>query len=337
MNSANNTVDTSQLLTNNQSLANSPAAALAGSLTVTVNGVAQTFNYTTAAGGNSDTIDDFVTNFNAAHMGVTASFDAASQRIVFARDEQNESLVLRGTQQNNPETPTFQIADSNFVAATPATSLIGAIGAGGINNIQQNATNAFGGSDNGAANAMISMFQLQVGIPNVETTSPTAITAAMVGTNVTIALPAGVNNIQVGQVLTLDAQPNGVAPQENVTVSAISMNPVTGIESVTFVPANVHAANYTVASAPVQTLQQFFGGLTTQVGLDTQTAITGTTTQTNLTQNINNVRQSIAGINIDEETQNLVKYQNAYQAAAKTIATLNSLLGTIINGLGVGQ
>lgn len=341
MNSANNTVDTSQQLTNNQALANPPTLALAGTLTVTVNGIAQTFNYNTAAGANSDTVDDFVTSFNSAHMGVTASFDAASQRIVFARDEQNEDLKLRGAQQNNPETPTFQIADSNFTLNAPASSLLGALGAAGttlggvgINNVQQNATNAFGGSDNGAANAMISMFQLNVGIPKLETTAPVA---AAANAAYTLALPAGVNNIAVGQVLTLDAQSGGVAPQENVSVTSISVNPVTGIESVTFTPANAHAANFTVAAAPVQTLQQFFGQLTTQVGLDTQTAITGTTTQTNLTQNINNVRQSIAGINIDEETQNLVKYQNAYQAAAKTIATLNSLLGTIINGLGVGQ
>ncbi len=87
----------------------------------------------------------------------------------------------------------------------------------------------------------------------------------------------------------------------------------------------------------MQTLQQFYGQLITQVGLDTKTAITGTTAQTNLTQSIDSQRQAISGINLDEETQNLIKFQNAYSAAAKTIATLNSMLGTIINGLGVGS
>lgn len=340
MNSANNTVDTSQQLLNNASLSAAPTAPLIGQLTVTVNGVAQTFNYNTTAGSNSDTVNNFVNSFNSAQMGVTASFDAASQRIVFARDEQNESLALRGQQQANPMTPSFTISDNNFAAGNPSVSLLGVLGAAGvagspgpgINNVQQNAINAFGGSDNGAANAMVKMFQLNVGIPALETQGPTTATA---GTPYTLALPTGVNNLAIGQVLTIDA---GTANQENVTVSSISMNPATGVESVTFTPANNHpAANFSVTSAQVQTLTQFFGGLVTQVGIDTQTAITGTTTQTNLTQNIDNVRQSIAGINIDEETQNLVKYQNAYQAAAKTISTLNSLLGTIINGLGVGQ
>ena len=42
------------------------------------------------------------------------------------------------------------------------------------------------------------------------------------------------------------------------------------------------------------------------------------------------MRQSTDGINIDEETQNLVQYQNAYQAAAKTLNVIETLLTTAI-------
>ena len=332
MNSANNAIDTAAQLTNNGSLANPPAAALAGNLTITVNGVAQTFAYNTAAGGNADTVDHFVSNFNAAHLGVTASFDSTSQRIVFARDPGNEDLVMRGTQQAAPMSPSFTIADSNFAAGAPASSLVGVLGAGAINGVQQNAGNAFAASDNGGANALVNMFQNNVGVPMLETTSAAA---AVAGTAMTVALPAGLNNVQVGQLLTLDAKPGGAAPQENVVVTGISVNPVSGIESVTFTPANAHAANFSIASAQQQTLTQFYGQIVTGVGLDTQTAITGSTSQTNLTKNIDQVRQSISGINIDEETQNLIKYQNAYQAAAKTISVLDQLVQTVINNLGV--
>lgn len=334
MNSANNTIDTSAQLTNNGSLATPPTAPLAGTLTVTVNGVAQAFAYNTAGGANADSVDHFVTNFNAAHLGVTASFDSTSQRIVFARDPANEDLVLRGAQQATPMTPSFTITDSNFVAGTPNVSLIGVLGASGLNAVQQNASNAFARNDNGAANALVKMFQGNIGFPALETQSATA---APAGVAHTVALPAGTNNIQVGQVFTIDARPNGAAPQENVVVTGISVNPVTGIESVTFTPANAHAANFTIASAQLQTLTQFYGQAVTQVGLDTQTAITGATNQTNLTKNIDQVRQSISGINIDEETQNLIKYQNAYQAAAKTISVLDQLIQTVINNLGVGH
>ncbi len=349
LNSANNTVDTSQALIGNGSLANPPQVAspgpppvtalTTGTLSVTVDGVSQAFNYNVAAGGNADSINDFISNFNAAQLGVSASFDSASQQIVFARDPENESLALRGAQAlaGSPASPTFAIDDSNWQAGQPAASLLGVLGA---QNLQTaggavvQGTNAFAKSDNGAANALTSMFQSNVGVPALAFTSASP---AAAGSPTTVALPAGITNVQVGQVLTIDSPPTAPNSTEKVTVSAIAFDPTTGVESVTFTPAGNHAANYTIQSAQTQTLQQFYGSIITQVGIDTQTAITGTATQTNLTSTIDAQRQSIDGINLDEETQNLIKYQNAYQAAAKTISTLNSLLNTIINGLGVGQ
>lgn len=339
LNSANNTVDTSQALIGNGSLANAPAAGLStGTLTVTVDGVAQKFNYDVTANGNAGSINAFISNFNAAQLGVTASFDSSSQQIVFARDPKNESLALRGAQAQfgSPTSPTFSIVDTNWQNNQPSASLLGVLGAQGLQNAGGavvQGTNAFAASDNGAANALTSMFSSNVGIPALAFTSVNGTTA---GTPTTVALPPGITNVQVGQVLTIDSPPVGGNSTENVTVSAISFNPTTGVESVTFTPAGNHNAGYTVQSAQTQTLQSFYGSIITQVGIDTQTATTGTTTQTNLASTIDAQRQSIDGINLDEETQNLIKYQNAYQAAAKTISTLNSLLNTIITGLGVG-
>ncbi|HYZ15516.1 MAG TPA: flagellar hook-associated protein FlgK, partial [Candidatus Acidoferrum sp.] len=169
MNSANNTVTTSALLYNattpNNTLNNPPAGASpAGSqLTVTVDGVAQTFSYNVGTGGNATTIDQFMTNFNAAHLGVTASFDSTAQKIVFTRDPSNEGLALRGAQ-TSPNTPDFTITDSNLAAAgnppagTTTNSLLAMLGAGQISGVDQNNTNAFGAGDNSNANAAIKVF-----------------------------------------------------------------------------------------------------------------------------------------------------------------------------------
>lgn len=339
LNSANNTVDTSQPLLNNASLANPPAATLAGNLTVTVNGVAQTFAYSTASppppGVNgASSIDAFITSFNAAQLGVTASFDAVGQRIVFARDPGNESLALRGSQGSAPSTPDFTISDSLDVPlSTPAQSLIGVLGASGINNVAQNATNSYAANSNGAANALVNLFSANIGVPALETN---ATPAAIGGTPTTVLLPLNTsysNIVQPGQVLTIDA---GTPNQENVTVSGVSFNPATGAESITFTPKNTHPANYTITSAQTQTLGQYYGSFVTQVGLDTQTANTGVTSQTSLANSLNQQRQSISGINIDEETQNLIQYQNAYSAAARAMNVLNQTLQTVINNLGVG-
>ncbi|MDR2142779.1 MAG: flagellar hook-associated protein FlgK [Treponema sp.] len=46
-------------------------------------------------------------------------------------------------------------------------------------------------------------------------------------------------------------------------------------------------------------------------------------------------RQSVAGVNMDEELAALIKYQHGYNAAARFITVVNSMLDTIINRMGV--
>jgi flagellar hook-associated protein 1 FlgK len=332
MNSANNSVDTFAQLNQNATLANPPGAAgTTGTLSVTVDGVTLSYNYSSNAGQNSDDINDFVTNFNAQRLGVTASFDPTSQKIIFQRDPSNEDLRLRAAQGANPETPDFTITD------TPATGagILSALGASGINGVNQNSSNAFGPADNGVSSSLVAMFGSNVGVPALQFNNPAA---AVAGTPMTVQIPPNSfysNKVLVGQVLTLDPQLGGGPPQENVTVTAVSY--AGGVESVTFTPANNHAAGFAITSAPTQTLGQYYGDFITQVGLDAQTATTGNSTQTTLSSNIDQVRQSISGINIDEETQNLIKYQSAYTAAAHTINVLNQILQTTITSLGVGQ
>jgi len=46
-------------------------------------------------------------------------------------------------------------------------------------------------------------------------------------------------------------------------------------------------------------------------------------------------RQQISGVNMDEELSNMIRYQHGYNAAARFITTVNSMLDTIINRMGV--
>lgn len=329
MNAANLTVSTSAPIQGNASLAHPGASAgpTTGTLTVTVDNVAQTFSYDFGAGGNAASVDGFVSSFNAAQLGVTASFDSVSQKIVFTRDPTNISLAHRAAQPGGA-TPDFTVADSNGAAGgsqgTQSSSILEILGAAALDGVQQNAGNAFGAGDNGNANAAIKVFSKSVGVPALQTSTPTAIAGPG---PVTVLPPAGnpaaFASVGVGQVLTIGA---GSANQENVVVTAVDRT--TG--SISFSATLAHAANSSIASAQTQTLGAYYGGLVGQLGLDTQTAITGNTAQGNLATNIDKVRQGIDGINLDEETQNLVKYQNSYQAAARTLNVLDSLLQTTI-------
>ena len=44
-------------------------------------------------------------------------------------------------------------------------------------------------------------------------------------------------------------------------------------------------------------------------------------------------RESISGVNLDEEAANLLKFQQAYQAAAQVIATADLLFNTLIDAV----
>jgi flagellar hook-associated protein 1 len=329
MNSANNTVSTSEPLSDATfGYPANTAGATTGTLTVTVDGVNQSFAYDFGAGKPQSTINGFVSTFNAAQLGVTAAFDPTSQKIVFTRDPGSESTALRA-QTNGQNQPAFTIADSNPASAggtgSPTTSLLQVLGGAALSGVAQNAGNAVGTGDTSVGNALARSLAANVGIPSLAVVAGNA--APMPAGTVVLQPPAtspgAYAAIQVGQVLTLDP---GGATQEKVVVSAV--NRATG--SLTVQTANAHTAPLVVASAATQTLSSYYGQLVTQMGTDARTATTGSSAQSTLASNLNATRQSIDGININEETQNLVQYQNSYQAAARTMNVLEQLLQTAI-------
>jgi flagellar hook-associated protein 1 FlgK len=58
-------------------------------------------------------------------------------------------------------------------------------------------------------------------------------------------------------------------------------------------------------------------------------------TQNVIMKDLYDRRQSISGVNIDEELANMIRYQHGYNAAARFITTVNSMLDTLINRMGV--
>ncbi len=73
-----------------------------------------------------------------------------------------------------------------------------------------------------------------------------------------------------------------------------------------------------------------YNALIAQVGSDVKSA---TNTQTNSQALVNAVqsqRMSVSGVSIDEEMTNLLSYQRGYEAAAKALNTLDSVLSTLI-------
>ncbi|TNM44217.1 flagellar hook-associated protein FlgK [Nocardioides albidus] len=77
--------------------------------------------------------------------------------------------------------------------------------------------------------------------------------------------------------------------------------------------------------------QRLVNGLGTDVAaLDRRTA-----NQTSLSGALDDAREQQAGINLDEETVNMVTAQRAYEAAARVMTTLDDMLDTLINRTGL--
>lgn len=74
----------------------------------------------------------------------------------------------------------------------------------------------------------------------------------------------------------------------------------------------------------------FYRNLIGVVGNDSQTYKNESESQKLIMEHLNNLRESISGVSLDEEAANLVKYQRSYQAAAKMISTFDSLIGDLL-------
>ncbi len=86
----------------------------------------------------------------------------------------------------------------------------------------------------------------------------------------------------------------------------------------------------TVMLEATSSFDDFFTGIVSRSGAESNVAKANEENKNNLLNNLTNLRESISGVNLDEEMANMVQYQNSYNASARIISTLNQMLETII-------
>ena len=80
--------------------------------------------------------------------------------------------------------------------------------------------------------------------------------------------------------------------------------------------------------------QETYGGLVGRVGTVTRQAELNSSAQNRLLEDSVQAKESVSGVNLDEEAVNLTKFQQAYQAAAQVIATSDELFQTLLSVIG---
>jgi flagellar hook-associated protein 1 FlgK len=78
------------------------------------------------------------------------------------------------------------------------------------------------------------------------------------------------------------------------------------------------------------TFDDFVNSLVSGLGHDVRQADIYEQQQQSTMEYVENYRESVSGVSLDEEMINLVKYQTAYDAAAKLVTTANEMLDTLL-------
>lgn len=83
------------------------------------------------------------------------------------------------------------------------------------------------------------------------------------------------------------------------------------------------------------TLDNFYADMIGEIGAKTETAVVEGQKQEAIVSHLENLRQSVSGVNLDEEMAQMVVYQHGYNASARVVSVMDRMLDTIINRMGV--
>jgi flagellar hook-associated protein 1 FlgK len=144
----------------------------------------------------------------------------------------------------------------------------------------------------------------------------------------------------------LDTVAAGVANLVNTASGTTFFSPDDGTSTVTaaniavdssVTTTSLAALSSTTVSSVYGTNVQATNDLSTfvsQVGNIVGQANDSATTSASLLTNISNERQSVSGVSLDQEMTNLITYQQGYQASARVMNTMQSVIQTLIQSVG---
>lgn len=136
--------------------------------------------------------------------------------------------------------------------------------------------------------------------------------------------PISITNIQVNPELLEDADKIAVSGEQgeegNNTIAA-SICDLSTSECYQFDGVTMNIDN-------------FYESLTSWLGTTGSNAASSYNTQEALVAQVDNQRQSVFSISLDDEMSNMIKYQNTYSAAARVLSTIDGLIGDLIQDLG---
>ncbi|KAB7706561.1 flagellar hook-associated protein FlgK [Bacillus aerolatus] len=127
---------------------------------------------------------------------------------------------------------------------------------------------------------------------------------------------------------------NGTNAINLANISQMLLNGTQKLEGFTDPEVEINLQDF--SAIETGTIQSFYEGIIGKLGVEAQQAVRMTKNSAVLAQSVETNRQSVSSVSLDEEMTNLIKFQHAYNAAARNITIVDEMLDKIINGMGTG-
>jgi flagellar hook-associated protein 1 FlgK len=98
---------------------------------------------------------------------------------------------------------------------------------------------------------------------------------------------------------------------------------------------NRDGGNASAVAAALAGPEQGYQRFVSILGSDVASVRRLAATQQNLTAQVDGAREQLSGVNLDEEMVTMMQAQRSYEAAARVMTTLDSVLDTLINRTGL--
>jgi len=146
-----------------------------------------------------------------------------------------------------------------------------------------------------------------------------------------------INNIRVNPAIQQDT--NLIAASGKYETNGTVSTTIKGNSDIAHAIASLRDAIFTYPSSMTNltsgTTDDYFRAVISDLGTRAANAETSMNNQQELVDSVTIRRQSVSGVSLDEEMADMIKFQHAYNAAARNMTTVDEMLDRIINQMGL--
>ncbi|SFA44396.1 flagellar hook-associated protein 1 FlgK [Parageobacillus thermantarcticus] len=158
----------------------------------------------------------------------------------------------------------------------------------------------------------------------------------------TLTVPGAAKNIKLSAAINdlskIAASTDGKPGNGNNALNLASVGQIllsSGTVDLIDISINLNNLGPTPPRLASGTIKSNYEGWIGRLGVDAQQADRLKDNSEVLRQSVDERRQSVSSVSLDEEMTNMIKFQHAYNAAARQITVIDEMLDKIINGMGI--